>query len=388
MQKFDVVVVGAGPSGAAAAHTLAGRGMKVALLEKQRFPRDKLCGGLLSARAGAIYSQIFDQPWDDLIEASARGVEFFHQHRFLNGVYDHQAIHFTSRRAFDARLAAMAASRGATLIEGAAVDALSQSPTAVRLRSGATIRGDFLIGADGVNSRIGAALFPGRFDTRNLALGLEIELPLDRLLRPPQVPQIHFGVVRWGYGWVFPKRHSATVGIGGLRDKNPDLKTRFGEFLGHVATQPMDLRYQGHHIPFGNYRSRPGRDNILLAGDAAGWVEPITGEGIGFAMLSGQKAAEAIFAAAAMGNPGAALGLYTQACRPLLRTFSHAKLMRQLVFPSLMQGLLVSALRRSQSPIRQYLDLLAGTSDYSDYAEYLLRRLVAKKLALGKPRVP
>jgi menaquinone-9 beta-reductase len=376
MQKFDVVVVGGGPAGSSAAYVLARHGMRVAMVEKKVFPRDKLCGGLLSERARTTFLEIFGDVWGPTIEVTSYGVNCYSAHQYVNGVDNYRPIYFTSRRNFDAYLAELAESRGATLIQGATVSSFSTSPTEVRLKNGTVLKSDFVVGADGVSSRIAETIFPGSLDTQNLALGLEIELPLSDSQRTIAVPEIHFGVVRWGYGWIFPKQSTLTVGIGGLLKENPNLKDLFTAFLIKVNCHVPDIRCKGHHIPFGNYKLSPGRSNVLLVGDAAGLVEPVTGEGIAYAMQSGKYAAEAIVKASEAGDLNQAFGLYLGLYRSLITTFSQARVIRTLIFPQLMQTIFVAVLRRSKSPIKKYLDLLAGQSDYKDYTKFMVQKAV------------
>ena len=114
--------------------------------------------------------------------------------------------------------------------------------------------------------------------------------------------RIDFGAAHWGYGWDFPKSGSSTIGIGGVLSRNEDMKgamAAYLDLLGQDPTQPV----KGHHLPFGDFRRRPGRGAVLLAGDAAGLVDPITGEGIAYALKSGQLAAQAAVQALAEDAP-------------------------------------------------------------------------------------
>ena len=138
--------------------------------------------------------------------------------------------------------------------------------------------------------------------------------------------------------------------------------------------------WKGHPIPFGNYRSRPGRANVLLAGDAAGLVEPVTGEGIAFAMQSGRLAAEAIIAASNLSAPASALPLYLPGYRCLTTSFRHARVMRGLVFPAATRPIFLRVLARSRTVATRYLDLLAGEIDYATYARFLAGVLIRRFL--------
>jgi flavin-dependent dehydrogenase len=165
------------------------------------------------------------------------------------------------------------------------------------------IQADFIIGADGVNSRVSKLIDGSRHRKRTLAFGLECEIPRELLKRSVQSPEIYLGIARWGYGWVFPKKNSVTVGLAGLLHSNSGLQSNFEQFLRQICGFLPGIPYEGHHIPFGHYLNMPGRAATLLVGDAAGLVEPVTGEGIAFAMLSGMLAV----IVAAQGNPNAAL---------------------------------------------------------------------------------
>lgn len=376
MKTFDVIVVGAGPSGSAAARVLAGLGIKVALVEKKIFPREKLCGGLLSARAQREFAQIFgESKWPAIVETTARGASLYYQTHYLNGVHNYQPFFFTSRTHFDAHLAALAREAGAELMEGASLSSLAADGRTVRLSNGKMLKADFVVGADGVRSRVAEAILLHTVSKRNLALGLEVEVPLEQTAKVVADPEIYLGVVRWGYGWIFPKKETQTVGIGGLLSKNSDLKSAFGAFFRqHYASLP-NVRCKGYHLPFGSYKRNPGRANILLVGDAAGLVEPVTGEGIAFAMQSGRLAAKAIVAAANAGQPETALERYLLDYQQIARLFSQARIMRYLVFPDPMQRLFVALLPRSKDMVRKYLDLLAGEIDYKDYMKMMIKKL-------------
>ena len=193
-------------------------------------------------------------------------------------------------------------------------------------------------------------------------------------------PEIYFGLIDWGYGWVFPKRDTLTVGVGGSLRKNPDLMSSFKDFLRQRFGEIPAGKIKGHHIPFGDFRRVPGRGNILLCGDAAGLVEPITGEGIAFAMQSGHFAAEAIRDAAKALKPAAALDFYQPRYEAIAASFRHANRLRHLLFPRTAQKLFSKVLPRTSSIPRRHMDLMADEITYADYGKFLLRKAVASPL--------
>lgn len=368
---FDVVIAGAGPAGSAAAAVLAAAGLRVALVDKARFPRDKLCGGLLSERSVRAISAVFGQETGLPIEVTSTGAAVFDRDRPLVQVDACKPLHFTSRRSFDAHLASLATRRGARLMEDGAVAAFDPAAHTVELADGRVLSAPFVVGADGASSRI--RKFVGvPIDRRGFAVGLEAEVPREVAGRDVRDPQIYFGLVEWGYAWIFPKRATLTVGIGGLAAANGDMRARFREFataaLGRVPSQAPC----GSPIPFGNFVARPGRGSTLLAGDAAGLVEPLTGEGIAFAVQSGAYAAQAIIEAARVNAPARALAFYLPRYRSIIGSFRDVRLLRRLVFSRTTRALFLRALSGNRRMVLKHMDVLAGDADYRDYARFAL----------------
>jgi geranylgeranyl reductase family protein len=368
---FDVVIAGAGPAGSSAAAVLATAGLRVALIDKARFPRDKLCGGLLSERSVRALRAVFGQDSDLPIEVTSTGAAVFDRDRPLVRVDAYKPLHFVSRRSLDAHLASLAARRGAQLIEECAVTAVDPVAHAVELADGRVLSASFVIGADGASSRI-RKLVGVAIDRTGFAVGLETEVPREAAGRDVRDPEIYFGLVEWGYAWIFPKRATLTVGIGGLAAENGDMRSRFREFattaLGRVPAQAPC----GSPIPFGNFVARPGHGSTLLAGDAAGLVEPLTGEGIAFAVQSGAYAAQAIVDAARAKAPSRALALYLPRYRSIIRSFRDVRVLRHLVFSRTTRGLFLRALNGNRRMVLKHMDVLAGNADYRDYARYAL----------------
>lgn len=374
--SYDAVVVGAGPAGSSSAATLARAGLRVALLDKARFPRDKLCGGLISQRSRNILAQVFGSECEPPIEGTCKGAKIFFKDWLLNEVRGYKPIYFTSRCTFDHYLLGLARSYGVDVIEGVGVSGLTSNRSAVLLVDGKCYEAPFVIGADGASSRIRKELHSVSIDKEGFAVGLEMEVPKSFVKRDVVDPEIYFGVVRRGYGWVFPKKHALTVGVGGLAAANTEMRRVFECFarmaIGGVPIQPL----RGHPIPFGNYLPKPGENSVLLVGDAAGLVEPITGEGIAFAMLSGYQAAQAVIEATRLGVAERALPLYEEQYKTIVRLFNDAKLLRYLAFSKLLEPLFARALNLSTGVIKMHMDVLAGDADYRDYSKYLVGTVV------------
>ncbi|WP_306151812.1 geranylgeranyl reductase family protein [Roseovarius sp. MMSF_3281] len=364
MKQVDLVILGAGPAGSAAAVTARRAGLSVALIDKARFPRDKLCGGLITGRCAGHLARVFGQEITADLFETRHHFEFYMQGRDLGRLTDVPPLHLTTRRAFDARLLGHALAAGAEDYTGQRVTRFDPAQNQVTLDSGATLAFKVLIGADGVQSPVAKALFGRAFDPARVGFALEVEAPA----RPPDeaMPiRIDFAAAHWGYGWSFPKSGSTTVGLGGLHHENPDMNAHLAAYLDLLGVG-HDARVKGHFLPFGEAKSHPGRANILLAGDAAGLVDPITGEGIGHAIHSGELAALAAAHAIATGAPETALRHYRRASRPIRRAVAQARWLRPLIFTARLQPFFARGFANSRRLKHDYMQLLSGKSDYPD----------------------
>jgi flavin-dependent dehydrogenase len=312
---------------------------------------------------------------EDLFD-TRRNFEFFMQGQDLGRLDDVPPLHLTMRHAFDARLLGHALDAGAEDYTGHRVSALELAQNRLTLESGLTLAFKVLIGADGVQSPVAKELFGRAFDPDRVGFALEVEAPA----RPDQSRiRIDFAAARWGYGWSFPKRGSTTVGLGGLHSPNPDMKAHLAAYLDLLNTG-QDAKVKGHFLPFGEAKSRPGRANVLLAGDAAGLVDPITGEGIGHAIHSGELAALSATHAIQKNTPCQALRDYHRATRPIRRAVLHARLLRPLIFTPRLQPFFARTFKTSRSLKREYMHLLSGEAEYPDLLLRVLVRLPAASI--------
>lgn len=378
--KHTVIIVGGGPAGSAAAFTLARRGVDVCLVDKAVFPREKLCGGLLTLRSQKVFATVFGADWDETYEYESRGISFGTRDGLLKTEENYSNLYFTRRLAFDDHLLNLARKAGAVIHEGEGVLSVDTEKQTCRLRSGQELGYNYLIGADSVNSIVAKALFGTSFDKNTIGFALEVDVDRSLVNRAVTLPEIYFDSVKWGYGWVFPKEQTLTVGVGGIHSLNPDMKEDFARFHQEVTGIPFTGKVKGHYIPFGDYRKTPGRGNILLAGDAAGLVEPITGEGIAFAMQSGYLVALSVAETLEGKTTSDLVKNYTGKLKVITKDIRYAKGMRYLVFPKMPQRILLRVLPTSTGIVRKHLDLMADELSYREYTAYLLRKIVGKAL--------
>jgi flavin-dependent dehydrogenase len=228
-----------------------------------------------------------------------------------------------------------------------------------------------LIGADGVNSQVARHLFGRAYDPATIAFALEVEAPPVA----DDTVEIDLDALPWGYGWAFPKHGSLTLGVGGLKHANPQMKPRLAAYLARHGAAQAAARCKGQFLPAGDFRTVPGRGAILLAGDAAGLVDPMTGEGIGHAMLSGALAAGAAAEALDEGAAQQAIARYRVALAPLHGELRAARQLQRVLFGPLTHAMMLRIVAARPSMQRRMLALLAGEIDYADIRRGFFRRL-------------
>ncbi|WP_018124168.1 geranylgeranyl reductase family protein [Desulfovibrio oxyclinae] len=297
--RYDLVVCGGGPAGSSAALAAARQGLSVAVLEKESHPRHKLCGGLLTWKTMRLLEEHFGLDAEALRRADALshvsdqyGIRS--RHRLLaQGRLSHP-FHFIRRAPFDALLAKAAKSAGVRIFDHCRVSGCDCESGAVQTSQG-TFYGHVVLGADGVSSSVRRCM-PDAMRSRQrwkryLAPAMEGYVPRDEWPGQLDRPELYIGFLDAGYGWVFPNRDRVLVGMCGLRRGKRPFTKNVEEYLDFLGVQPEDIReMRGHPLPYGNWLSDPARGRVLLAGDAAGIVEPLFGEGLFFAMASGRCA--------------------------------------------------------------------------------------------------
>lgn len=372
MKRFDVIIVGSGPAGSSAAVTARKHGLSVAVIDKATFPRDKLCGGLFTGRSEKAMKTVFGLDVTPELFLTSDRMRFSAKGRVLADIHPTPHMHLTMRRDFDAMLHAEAIKAGAEAYLGQALTEIDEAAQSVTIKSGETLQYKTLIGTDGVNSFVARALFGRSFDPDTIGFGLEIETPTQPTR--DNAVEVDFDAAHWGYGWSFPKQKTLTVGVGGINSRNDSMKANMAAYVDQVQGDDT-LKYKGQYLPFGDYKKEPGRGAIVLAGDAAGLVDPITGEGIALAMESGAKAAEACAEAIAAGQPHAAYRTYRPKVRPIQQELDQACRWRLLMFHKATEGYFKKAFERGSHLQMKYLQLLAGEASYNDLRGALIKRL-------------
>jgi geranylgeranyl reductase family protein len=315
-EDWDVAVVGAGPAGLAAAITAAKAGARTLVLERATHPRYKTCGGGLISASFAPASGWIAVPAREQVTASS--FTLHGRFEFTRRDEEQPLLAMVVREEFDDALRKAALEAGAVVREHALVRSIGQDAdhAHARLVDGETVRARALVGSDG-SGGVSARHVGARFD--QVDVGLEVELPL-----PAAAGQRWRGrmLIDWGrlpgsYAWVFPKGDRLTVGVIGDRGDGAGLRGYLRDFVNHLGLSDLTPLHDSGHLTRCRAQDSPlGRGRVLLAGDAAGLLEPWTREGISFALRSGALAGAA--AAAHHAEPHTLAGSYTDAVRRAL----------------------------------------------------------------------
>ena len=330
----DIIVAGAGPAGATAARRLAHAGMRVLMVERFALPRQKPCGGGISTRVFVRFPYLQDAlasiphlPVSSLYLEGPSGDVFRMQ---SNG----PAVVLIRRIEFDHLLVRLAVAAGARVLAPAAVAQAQQDVEGVslKLRDGRRLRAPMVIAADGVNSVIARRLgMNAGWPAAHLALDMMEETPVASLqTSEAETLSVFYGYGgAHGYAYVFPKREHVNVGIGYLLpyfreqvDEAPyTLQQRFVSELrarGLLQGESRREHFTPFLIPVGGPLRHTARGRVLLAGDAGGFVNGFSAEGIYYAMVTGDLAAGAVLASG--GREGV---VPARACRAYVRAWKR-----------------------------------------------------------------
>jgi geranylgeranyl reductase family protein len=303
---YDVIVVGAGPAGSIAAHDCARQGFKTLLLEKYSLPREKPCGGAVMYRGLRL---IGEKVPENIVEQRIFGLRFLLPDGKASEFISDKLIGITVfRDRFDEFLARRASDAGADLVDDARVVDASVSPESanVQLADGREYSAKYLLGADGVNSVVSRALGlrPKRKDLTRVGLGMEADFHVGKegvekaTGGNPSILEVCPVDGRVSYGWMFPKREHLAIGIAGVGVHMRSLRPRFDWFCKAVEKRTgVGLNLEKRRTFFlggDGLRGKNVTDRAILIGDAAGFVDPLMGEGIAYAMKSGEFAAAVI----------------------------------------------------------------------------------------------
>ncbi len=375
---FDVAVVGAGPAGAWAAYCLARSGARVAIFDGSH-PREKPCGGGVTGRALALVHGAIDSaslPFVAIRSARIRGCGASTPVHEAAVPLLSDALVVVSRAAFDGALLDAATRAGADLYAARVSDVMVTKDRGRVQTDRGTFDADWIIGADGTNSRVRRRVaMPFRRDQLSIATGFfargvtSQEIVIEITTNPA------------GYIWSFPRADHLAIGICAQADAGAtagELRARTRQWIqatGISHGAPLEK----YSWPIPSLSARDYRELTVagprwsLAGDAAGLVDPITREGIFFAIASGGWVAEAISTGR---SPDAIARLYTERVRDEAgQELMRAARLKGGFFRPAFATLLVRALQESEAIRAVMADLVAGEQSYRSLKWRLIKTL-------------
>jgi geranylgeranyl reductase family protein len=368
-QCYDAIVVGMGPAGSTAAYELSRAGASVLGLDKQLHPRYKVCGGGLSVRI----DRILDADFKSVVEHTIHGVQFSYAGQDPFFIPSASPIaYMVMRDRFDHLLVEKARRAGTEIHEG------EQAQTFIPIENGIEVvtdrgryRAKVLIGADGANSVVAQQLFPSRRMRGRPSLESEIGIGQAPVYPGEGKVLIDLGATARGYAWIFPKSERLSIGVAEFRGLTTSPRGVFQRFIrDEKGLAPFSVPSPtGHPLPLYTAVGSSARRGLvsqraLLVGDAGHLVDPLFGEGIYYAIRSGQMAAASVLDT--FHDRRKTLQEYEWAVgREIIEEFRIASRLARIVytFPRLCHRLM----NRYQEVIGLYYDVLQGHESYQSF---------------------
>jgi geranylgeranyl reductase family protein len=376
--RHDVIIAGAGPAGSYAAYLLARGGATVALLDKSRFPREKPCGGALSRKA----LDLLEFDLSPVVHGRAVGAWVTFGDRVVRRDTGGIAAAMTVRAELDAYLAERAVRAGARFHPGVALLDVESRPDGVSVTTAqGELHARYLFAADGVGSLVRSRVFGKHTVEYAPAVEALMYAPHHVLARFAERVMLDLTGMPRGYGWIFGKRDHLNVGVFSIHGA-AGLRAQLAAFVArHPGLAACErVRHFGAPIPLRNTIGAFERGRVWLLGDAAGLAEAVLGEGIYFALKSGDLAARAFFAAE--GEPHG--GSYTRRLRrAVLPELAASRLLARLCFAH--PRFVFERIARSSYAGGLFLGLVTGEVGY---CECLAKAAATLPWWLAAPRMP
>tara|TARA_R110001592_G_scaffold84828_6_gene250691 strand:+ start:94 stop:1233 length:1140 start_codon:yes stop_codon:yes gene_type:complete len=291
---FDVAIIGSGPAGASAAFKLAEKGISTVIIEKETLPRYKTCGGAFGLAGRKM------MPFDisEVVEKECFNIDVFFEKIDKNFSIqkDEPIITMVMRADFDNFVVKKAQELGVTLLENHKLTAITFADNIILHTSQGDVKTKFVIAADGALSK--TAKLTGWEETRLLIPALEYEVVVNEedFKRLSKSVRLDFDAIPMGYGWCFPKKNHLSIGVGAFRKINVDFKQTYRNYLEKTlkVTEIISEEMHGFQVPVSIRKDGFVKKNVFLVGDAAGFADPLSAEGITNAIISGNMAAAAI----------------------------------------------------------------------------------------------
>lgn len=369
--NWDVIIVGGGPAGSTLGYELSKSGLKALIIDKEKFPRYKTCGGIVDVKA----AKSLDFDISPVVEDTISKVMITRQMGEPVLRDCKQPITYNvSRERFDHFLLQKAMEAGCAIQQGSRVKTIENREDGVVAvaADGNRYAGKILVGADGANSVVARAI--GLLQNAYIDIGLEWEVEVDPadLEHWRGISLVDLGTIRSGYAWIFPKLDHLSLGAGGAQKHAKEVRAYYQAFIEKwkpTLRRHHTIREQGHRLPVRRKGDPIHKGKVLLVGDAAGLIDPLSGEGIYYAIKSAQLAAYAL--RDYFNNPdNGSLPKYEALVDEAIMTeLQRAKAFMRLFY--LYPRPFISALKRSDRLWQVACALLTGEKNYSHIGKKL-----------------
>lgn len=350
---IDVVIVGGGPAGISAGTVLQRKGYKTCIIDTKVFPRKKLCAGVLTVKSKKLLQSIFKGlKFEDLNMKEINKIELLYNCKMIGKFTINNPYSVINRTEFDYNLLQYYKTIGGLVLDGQNNYNIDYDKNLVKLADGKKIQYNFLIGADGINSKVRSYV---KHTWRASILCFEEFIPNDT---NEDMIQINFGGILGGYSWRIPGKEQIGVGLGEFYIKG--MKRKPSKYKKYFKSQGISRvnNIKGAFVSCGNFIRKPIKNNVLLVGDAAGLVDAMTGEGIYFGILSGQQAALAIIDNIKKGSD---LENYVNRIKGIHRRMREQNIYNKVLYVPLVRLISLRYMRKNPKFVQRVLENAVST---------------------------
>lgn len=366
--KYDAVIIGGGPAGICTAVNLLSHGVSCCIIDKAVFPREKICAGVLTIKTREKINSIFRGfPWEELKCSTISKLKIQFKSTSI-GTYNLKYPYVIVDRAqFDYELMKYFLRMNGKLIENERLYKINISDNNIILSDGTIIQYDFLVGADGINSRIRKFIDP-LYKPKALCIQAFTKPDIN-----PDYVSADFGCINCGYYWNIPCGDKLGIGVAGSINDLSNIKKTFNSRAAMHEIEKKDIR--SWPLSCGDYVRKPTNKNVILVGDAAGLVDPITGEGIYYAIESGIVAADSIVSFCKNESAN-----YQFAIKSIHKRIDHQKRFKFLLYSSLFRKLTLFTIKKDPHWAEFIFDevISAYNKTYSEAIIKLIGSMVIK----------
>ncbi len=370
-RHIQTLILGGGPSGISAAILLQKAGLKNLVIDRAVFPRNKACAGLVTLKTYNRLRHLMEEKSEaetaSLFCDSTDKVSVYKGNSRLCATEAGTGYRLVRRRQFDAQMVQYYKQLGGTMLEGQNNYTVDIEHRTVILNDADNTRlhYEYLIGADGAKSTLRRQL---GLPISQMGLSLETHVPKTECPFPTDEVRIAFGVIEGGYAWIFPSGKDVCIGIINTYRAGYNYRQTLSDYLTALGLDASRYELRGAYIPYGDVTATKGMPrNVLLVGDAGGYVDPLVGEGLYLALTSGTFAAQSLIA----GRPED----FEKNMKPHVRSIRQGRVLRDKFYTPRVLDFFYRNIRGRERFLRFFCDHHISTDLYPTTYVGLIRLL-------------